>query len=227
VKMHEDPCLRETHYIPLGTCFPFRQSTHYLTAAHCLKGAQPEEISVLGMFIRDLQPARQIIRHPTADLALVVFDQIGTPHGDLITPFRDFDRHASIGSDFIAFGYPQSYLGVHPETPTIRLHKGHIQRFIDFESVFGYSYWAAELSIFPLKGLSGGPIYRSNVSGVVFGVVAESMSTAVASEKIEEVQDDTGTYRTINRELISYGVGVMLDRHEAWLNEHVPRLDPS
>lgn len=225
VKMHPDPDLRTTQFFPLGTCFPFRRATHFLTAAHCVEGVEPEDVSVLGMFMRELHPARLIVRHPTADVALVVFDQIKSPYANLVTAFRDFDRQAGVGSDFIAFGYPQSYLGENPEAPTIRLHKGHIQRFIDYKSFAGYSYWAAELSIFPLKGLSGGPVYRSDVSGLVFGVVAESMSSAVASEKIEEFRDETGTYTTINRELIHYGVAVMLDRLEVWLNEHVPRLD--
>jgi hypothetical protein len=102
---------RGREYLPnsfLGTCFAFREPTHFLTAAHCVGNLEAGNLSIFTpaafLLPESVLPVKSIVRHPKADLALLTVPPVDE---GLILPFRDVASPAALGDEFCAFGFPE------------------------------------------------------------------------------------------------------------------------
>jgi hypothetical protein len=205
-----------------GTCFALRHPTHLLTAAHCVDGISPEDIRVVlqPQTDRVREPA-EVVRHPEADLALIRLEGIEEDAGT--EAFWNWLQPSA--EDFIAFRYPIDVFGS-MRRATARIFKGHFQRFIDPFRPEGssYSYRAGEMSIPAPVGLSGGPVFRPAAPVMLLGMVTANLntSTSAGEESYEERLSDGSIRTTIYRHVVSYGIALMVDTVNDWLDDHVP-----
>ena len=128
------------------------------------------------------------------------------------------DSNFSLGEEFYAFGYPPSVFGPSASEPTARLFTGNFQRFIDHQSHLGYRYIAGEMSIACPQGLSGAPVFRPGAPVMLLGLVTENLQTYTALESVEEVIERGEVRRTEVRNVINYGVTLMLHELQPWLD---------
>jgi len=207
----------------LGTCFAFRQPTRFLTAAHCIGNLTPRELAIAIPNITTDEPFRvqNVIRHPAADLAVLVLADDPVPP---ITPFR-FYGGMGWGLEFRAFGFPEDVFGTSPAQPTARLFAGHIQRMMRHASKDGYEYDAAELSIGAPAGLSGGPLVRHDLP-LIIGVVTENHRSTTFLQAVEEIQEGGSVYKETIREMITYGIALLLQPLDGFLSQHIPPEQP-
>ena len=87
----------------------------------------------------------------------------------------------------------------------------------------GYRYRAGELSFGAPGGLSGGPVVTVNDESSALGLVCENLSSTTYLSSIEEVQRDGSKYKEMTRNLIEYGVFVVLDKIDDWLDRVAPQ----
>jgi hypothetical protein len=200
----------------LGSCFAIRDSRVFLTAAHCIGELEARSVVVRSAGIPERRLVLHIVRHPSADLALL---EIPKADEEGAEPFVYAVSNWSLGEDFYAFGYPEDLFGEHQGRPTPRLFKGHFQRFMPtYKSKLSYVYVAAELSIPAPAGLSGGPLFRPGAP-VVLGLVTENLESTTYLDSVEEVLKDGRTTRTTFQKVITYGVALMLSPLKEWLND--------
>ncbi len=202
----------------LGTCFAFRQPTRFLTAAHCIGNLSPAELAIAIPNVTTDDPYRvqDVIRHPTADLAVLVLADDPIP---LITPFRFYGGMAW-GLEFRAFGFPEDVFGTTPAQPTARLFAGHIQRVMHHTSKDGYEYEAAEMSIGAPAGLSGGPLLRHD-HPLIIGLVTENHRSTTFLQAVEEIQKGGSVYKETIHEMITYGIALLLQPLDDFLSQQV------
>ena len=204
----------------LGTCFAFRSSRRFLTAAHCISGLDPKEI---GIFVPETGNTLSVVseqQHPEADITVL---STADPLQHNLQPFVDHTSRHEIGEDFMAFGFPEDVFAVDRRQPVPRLFKGHFQRFFEHKSHLGFRYVAGELSVGCPGGLSGGPVYRA--SDLVFrvdGVVTENLESTTVLETLEETETDGAVTRHSFARIINYGLCVMLFDLKEWLHNHAP-----
>jgi len=209
----------------LGTCFALRDSQAVLTAAHCVGDIAPERL-VVGFphFVvlggRGAQ-VTEVVLHPIADLALLRLRL----QEWLLEPFWEVVRLRGLGSDLYAYGFPENILNPEEREPTARLFKGYVQRALFHQSHMGYRYAGIELDFACPAGLSGGPIFSPDNPTQVFGLATENFESTTYVEAIEETSREGRTVKTEYQRILSYGVGVMLDTVEDWLNEYLPAFD--
>jgi hypothetical protein len=209
----------------LGTCFPFRDPTCFLTAAHCAGELPAKELAIgLPMGDAGVVPVVAVERHPTADIALLRIAQ--TTAGE-ITPFWNLNDRYSLGDSFAAFGYTEDTFGPEPRLPVARQFRGHIQRVLRYVSPLGYEYDAAELSIGCPGGLSGGPIYLPNSWAAVVGVVTENLESTTYLQAVDEVQENGEVHHYRHQTMINYGIALLLDDLREWLDARAPMTTTS
>lgn len=208
----------------LGTCFPFRDENHFLTAAHCVGKLSPADLAIGIPVNVDADPieVEEIFVHSTADIAV-----LRTPHvaEGAVTPFWNYVSNYSYGEEFMSFGYPEDIFGPSSRQPTARLFRGHFQRLLDHKSHLGYRYWAAELNIGCPAGLSGGPVFRPGAPVILTGIVTENLESMTMLHSVEEIQKDGAIVRERFHNVINYGVALLLDHVAPWLEDYVPPLD--
>lgn len=202
----------------LGSAIAYRDETHFLTAAHCVGQLEPSQLAVsLAPGTTRAVRVQSVIRHPAADVAILVTESSGLSH-----PFRNYRRRPEVGEEFVAFGYPENVFGVDAREPTARLFRGHYQRFYRHESYLGYAYEAAELSIPAPAGLSGGPVFLETSMDEVVGIVTENLESTTVLESVEEIQAPGKERREVFRKVITYGVAAVLRDIGDWLDSHTP-----
>ena len=210
---------RETEegLIVLGTAFAFRQPTTFLTAAHCVSGVG-DNLQVL-MFAPGGEvgfKVKEAVKHPSADISIIETQD----SRDDVTPFWNFVSNYEWGEEFIAFGYPEDIFGER-RSVTPRLFRGYFQRIYAHRSYRGYEYKAAELSIGAPAGLSGGPLFRPGAPAMLTGFVTENLESTTVLHSIEERERDGNITRDRYQKVLTYGVALLLDGVEEWLNERV------
>ncbi len=145
--------------------------------------------------------------------------------GDDTHPFWGVVHTWSLGEDFMAYGYPADVLGPEPDQPTERLFRGHYQRFMRYESLLGYSYLAAEMSIPSPTGLSGGPLFRPGAHPMLVAMATENLDSTTYLETVEiEERPGQRTEKRYER-VIQYGVALILSDVSEWLDTLIPPRD--
>jgi hypothetical protein len=226
MKPHDSVCLlvqtegADVNMRFLGTCFPFRSRSQFLTAAHCLSNLAPEDIGILSPEAEDALALKKVEKHPDADLAILSTTK---PLQHNLDPFPDHTSGHEVGEEFVAFGFPEDVFSVENRQPVARLFKGHFQRFFAYSSHQGFRYFAGELSVGCPAGLSGGPVYRANDPvNRVDGVVTENLESSTVLESIEDEESGCEVKRVTYKKVINYGLCVMLYDLKDWLDENAP-----
>jgi hypothetical protein len=127
-----------------------------------------------------------------------------------------------MGEDAYGFGFPENALVEDGPGPTARVFKGHVQRLFDYVGPTRYRYLAAELSFPCPRGLSGGPLFTPQPG--VAGLVTESRQSYTAIGREEGVVSEKGeeTITLVERDIIHYGVAVVLQDVSEWLSDLLP-----
>jgi hypothetical protein len=202
-----------------GTCFGFRQPGFMITAQHVLNGASERDVTITILLdrIEEGIGVDKIIRHPSADIAILKIDSsIG-----IFDRFDDISPIPEMGANVTAFGYPEDTASS-GSTPTPRYFKGHVQRRYRHKSHLGYEYLAAELSFGAPGGLSGGPVAHEALPARSLGVVAENHESSTFLAVRTDALEGESRYREETRSMINYATCVLLEPIRAWLDTHVP-----
>ena len=204
----------------LGSSFVFRYPNCLLTAAHCVGEASPGDLcAMIYATGKRIYPARRVHKHPTADIALV--EIAGVDETTIGWPVYSLYDDRGFGVEVMSCGFPED-VALDRSAPTARVFRGHVQRFMDWRSYFGYEYFAAELSFRCPGGLSGGPVVNPELPGRVYGVITEDVQTSNILSSIEEVHEDGRVYREHYQNFISYGICVWLPAVADWLDNVAP-----
>lgn len=210
----------------IGTCFAFRNSTRFLTAAHCVD----EDVGGLSIWCPLLRPdssfaVTNVVAHPTADIAMIQVSE--NEHSQLIEPMIDHGK-IDLADDYLSYGYPDhsDHLG---RIPVGRAYRGYLQRAFDFRSHLGYSYEAGEVSVPVEGGVSGAPLFIRSYEGttllgpVAIGVATENVDSRVVVGFYDEVgegeQEPTPRRETLTTR---YGLAALLHHQGEWLDNEVP-----
>lgn len=204
----------------LGTCFAFRRKTHFLTAAHCIGDLKENEILLAHPGAGQTFKASSVVRHPTADIALIKVDSI---ESDQAQAFLSLKTKYGLGDDFKAFGFPEDVFGHDASQPVGRLFKGYFQRYFFREGNSRYRYDAGEMNIACPGGLSGGPVFMGDRTWVVFGLVTENLESTTFLHSVREIDMAGKVTREHYQNVINYGVCLMLTGVKDWLDEHIPK----
>jgi hypothetical protein len=191
----------------------------------------PEDVSVTGVYYwKELTRATRIFLHPEADLAIVEFrdppDLIGATFGEA-TPFAGIDNAGAMGIDVTVYGYPHDALGISSNQTTPRMMKGHIQCIVNTDR-FGrskppVSLGGMELSVFTDVGFSGAPVFRPANPSLVAAMVTDSNQSYVGAETEEEYVTETSYSRTVYRDVVSFGLALILLPFSGWIDEMIPQ----
>jgi hypothetical protein len=205
----------------LGTCFAFRQSNVFLTAAHCVPEGADGMLFVNTPPVGGFHVVAEVHRHPTADLALLALDGSAWP-GE-VEPFVRVKPFTALGLEFMAYGFPEDAPApdVETPTPTERLFRGYLQRRLVYRRA-GYEYAAGEMSVPAPAGLSGGALFAAGDFNSVIGVAAENVQSTTYVGRVEETTTAAGTERFVEREHVQYGIAVLLAPLTEWLDELAP-----
>ena len=170
---------------PIGSAFMLRQPNLVMTAAHVI--ADSDDFFLMDLFNPEPPPVvvREVIYHPTADVALLVIDELPGmewfPPG-LYFPSGDFP----LGQEVEAYGF--AWIGTERPIPG-RLMRGHIQRHV-LQNKTGYEYDAYELSFPAFHNLSGAPVFcptgypgERTISAI--GVITDSVSYSSEQEGLQ------------------------------------------
>jgi hypothetical protein len=213
-------CQERGSYLPtfLGSCFAFRKKTHFLTAAHCVTTNSRERFVVLTPWEGVYSAVGEVNKHPKADLAILKLQGDGR---DSIQHLTALTEVRGIGGDYYAYGFPEDSVGPNAGTPTARLFKGHCQRTLMHDSHIGYKYDAMELSFPCPGGLSGGPLFGSHLPTIPVGLVTENIEAATLLHSQEILLKDGKPFTEYYHRVISYGIGLLLQPYQEWIDKHV------
>jgi hypothetical protein len=202
----------------MGTCFAFRDSSFFITAAHCVEDLNAHYgIAIPRVSIgNDVQ---RIIRHEKADIAICITDNRWAGTYD---PFWNYVSNYGLGEEFMTYGYPVETPYMGQVKPSERLFIGYYQRFFK-HSRDKYEYNAGEISITCPAGLSGAPLFRRGAPQMVTGIIAENIEVSTELREEEGLTEGGITEKYIYRKVINYGVAVMLDQYQSWLDENIPK----
>ena len=175
----------------------------------------PPERLVLAFPNRRLALVEDVVSHPSIDLAVIRIRQGPT---DLGKEPPKISCDYRIGDDFFSFGYPQLEYGDMQPLPTARLVKGHLQRFFQHENIARQKYHAGEMSVACPPGMSGSPVVKRGDSSQLIGIVTDFVDAGTLSSRSEEVEI-VGHQKTtvVYRDIIRYGVCLLLAEHIEWL----------
>ena len=204
-----------------GTCLPFRSPSHFLTAAHCVKGVAPERLSV-STYLDEVErgfDVDSVTQHPKADIALV---HTSESFAGILKPFQSVNGVYGAGDGVAAFGYPEDATDSGLK-PVPRMFRGFLQRVFDHKSYLGYEYVADEFSFSIPQGLSGGPVVFDRNPMEVGAVAVESVEAATYIRTITEIVEQHREYHEKVQAVVQYGIAVRLEHVEDWLDQHVPR----
>lgn len=206
----------------LGSCFIFRDVNTLVTAAHCVRDVSSPDLRIAIQALGDhLFDVLDVQFHPTADLAILKVGgvderRVGWPKYSLLD-----DR--AYGLEVEACGFPEDMV-LESGRPPARVFRGHVQRFVNWNSHLGYEYLAAELSFRCPGGLSGGPLYNPEFPGRTYGLIAENIRTSNILDTIEEIQENGRVLRQHYESVIYYGMAVWLPAVESWVDSLVPPI---
>ena len=124
----------------LGTCFAYRESSTFVTAAHCVRGVSIDQLGITLPLIDhgDFIHVRLARIHAEADVAVLRTDEVTARD---FAPFTGQSALHSWGEPVMALGYPMDNADDTGDEerddalrPTARLFTGDVQRFFTFRS---------------------------------------------------------------------------------------------
>ena len=198
----------------VGTCFALRQTNAFLTAAHCT--SDENMFIVMPGLLPKLHKVSRVIRHPSADLAVLRLDDDAWPPVD---PFLVVAPAPPMGTEFMAYGFPEDAPAPNQDRPEPiqRLFRGYIQRGLQYERG-SYKYAAVEMSVPCPAGLSGGPLFAADSHAQVIGLATENVESMTYVGRSEEVVAGAITSRTQEIHRVQYGIAVLLAPVSDWLD---------
>ena len=211
-----------------GTCFAFRHSNVFVTAAHCVGDADPSMVFVFAPFAwpgRPMNEIQLVDRHPLADLAVLTLEDGAWPQG--IDPFVGVAAPPALASEFMAYGFPEDAPGSEagppgPLGPIARAFRGYVQRTLWYGRD-PYGFQALEMSIPSPAGLSGGALFALTDHSRVLGMAVENIQSTTYAGEYHATTDNEGvTTRTVERNMVQYGIAVSLAPIADWLDERIP-----
>lgn len=206
-----------------GTCFAFRVPNVVLTAAHCVP--EPEDNDYYRVHFPhrgdNSRPVTRIVRHPTADIALVELPaQLGESGAERYdNAFWGHVSNLALGEEFMSFGFPTEGPDTSESEAVPRLFRGHYQRYFEYSGSRSYRYLAGELSIATPAGLSGAAVFRPGAPQMVSGLVTGIHESYAIIDSYEELTVPGEKTKYENRRVISYGVALLLHAVDEWLGD--------
>ena len=222
-----------------GTCFAFKRRRWFLTAGHCVRGAEAADLGLIPFAGPAAAGSRgldidALFEHPVADVALLrrPIDGLGT-----FDPFEGFSLSSSQGEAVTSFGYPsearapaggRSIASAPPAAPqeslVPRMLRGHVQRRFLYEG-HGYSFKALELSLPAPAGMSGAPVSLDENPSNVLGLIADNHDASTLLHKVSEVEDGRSVFRESMHAVVTYGVAVDLSVVDDWIMDTIGATD--
>jgi hypothetical protein len=217
--------LFDGEFMFLGSCFAYSSPHIFLTAAHCIRDRTSSTLLV-SCGTEDTPnnyiSIRQVIIHPTADLAVLIADPANSSYSDF-APYREVIE-VEPGDEVHAYGFHEDTTD-HGIEPLDRHFHGVAQRLFIWEIQKPYIYDAIELSFGAPPGLSGGPLYKSFVlprTGthcVLVGMVTGNREASIHLETITEVQNGNEHYVERIHSVTNYGIALNLAAYTKWLTK--------
>ena len=203
----------------LGTTFAYRHGNLFLTAAHAVKGLDLGRLRILhgDAPTEVVRFVRSVSFHPEADIAALHL--VPDSFSQFVRPSPGNLFKVEVGTDVVAFGYPEDAFSAAPGEPTRsvpRLFKGHVQRLMRHESIHGYTYDAAELNFPCPTGLSGGPVYPRDHPTLLGGLATSSLRSSTYVDAI--VKEGGSEASTEFYRVVEYGVCLLLNEVDNWLS---------
>jgi hypothetical protein len=199
-----------------GTGAIYVRGNVVVTAAHCVPDDADAKYAFKAPGVKDAWVAHTVVRHPEADLAVMV------GHPDIPMPstgvYRGVDETLAEAGDFCAFGYPAEQ-----DTAVGRVFKGHFQRYFGYVDPAGKSYFAGEMSVPAPAGLSGGPVSRPATPDLLSGIVTANHDSYLIVDSFEETEINGMVSKGQIKRVVSYGIAAMLvnPAMRQWLEEIV------
>ena len=218
--------LFDGEFVFLGSCFAYSSPHVFLTAAHCIRDRTSSTLLVsCGTEGRpdDYISIRQVIIHPTADLAVLIADPADSSYSDF-APYREVIE-VEPGEEVHAYGFHEDTTD-HGIEPLDRHFHGVVQRLFIWDIQRPYSYDAIELSFGAPPGLSGGPLYKTFLNPktgtthcVLVGMVTGNREASIHLETITEVQNGNEHYVERIHSVTNYGIALNLSAYAKWLTK--------
>lgn len=218
-----------------GTCTAFRRPDYALTAAHCVEGAEAEDLRVFYLGRGgEMRTVEALTTHEVADLCVVKLAQ--APNDDLsgqsLEAFWGSVSNLALGEEFMTYGFPieeAESLGPMVAARSARLVRGYYQRFLEFGTGGGYQFLAGEMSVPAISGMSGSPLFRPGAFPMLTGIVVASLESRVETYSVTEVKDGLDTYVEKMSRITTNGIALILHPLEEWLQAMIPvtRPDPT
>lgn len=209
-------------FVFLGSCFAYSSPQVFLTAAHCIRDSASSALCV-SCATEDTPDKylliRQVITHPTADLAVLIAD----PPAPDFTPYREV-LEVEPGDEVHAYGFHEDTTD-HGIEPLQRHFHGVAQHLLTWDIQKPYSYDAIELSFGAPPGLSGGPLYksflleRSGTHYFLVGMVTGNREASIHLKTTTEVQEGSQHYIERIHSVTNYGIALNLAAYTKWLTK--------
>jgi S1-C subfamily serine protease len=188
-------------WIFAGSCFRLWSPNHYITANHCIQGAEPDHLKVLNVIsgAQDLE-CSNVARHPAADIAIIQIE------GDIPGEYERFklaDKWG-LGGQIHCFGYVSDTMATLCAA-NARVIGGIIQREFVYDDGI-YKSPAIELSAPIPKGTSGGPAFIAASPEYAIGVAIATIKSEVVVHGFEEYKENGHYEKERISEITRYGV---------------------
>jgi hypothetical protein len=156
-----------------GTCTAYRRARLVLTAAHCVEELDASEVEVEFIAVPGRRPAVEIVRHPSADLALIRL----ADGSDLqaVEPALAIERLAQTGRKFVGLGSADGAASA--EAARERLFTGRVRSTFT-DQADGHLY--AEMSVPALDGYSGGPLFAASAPHPLLALITANRRRRLA-----------------------------------------------
>jgi hypothetical protein len=186
-----------------GTCCAFRRPRYVLTAAHCVDELEPGEVEIEFLAAAGRHGTVEVVRHPTADLALLLLEDAALLSG--VEPFTELGRVAGRGSRFAGFGSSEGAASLAEARE--RLFAGRFRRTLT-DPDDGHLY--ADLSVPALDGFSGGPVFAPDPPHALLALITANRRRRLT------LRGDAG-----------HGIALLVGELSEWVDEQVPDERPA